>query len=164
MTSNFETHRPALARYARRLLDRALAHRIDLSGVVQQTFLEASRVATPAGRPTRYWLRTLLRRNYFDAVRRERAKRRDGRRDRTLNRTHAAAAESPSRVAINAERVEALLVGLETLAPDRREVVELRYLDGHGLDEIAARLDKSRAAVAGLLRRGLDDLRGRVVA
>ena len=42
---------------------------------------------------------------------------------------------------------------------ERREAVRLRYLDGVGVEEIAQRLGKSRAAVAGLLRRGLADLR-----
>ena len=156
-------YRPALSRYARRLLDRGLAHRVDLSGVVQQTLLDAAAAAPPAGRPPRLWLRTLLRRNYLDAARRERAARRDGRRDRPLEGFDApGGGDTPSGQAVAAESTIEVLAALEALPVEQREAVRLRYLDGVGVDEIAERLGKSRAAVAGLLRRGLADLRARL--
>lgn len=156
-------HRPALARYARRLLDPALAHRVDLSGVVQQTLLDACRATPSPERPEGHWLRTLLRRNYLDAARRARAGRRDGRRDRPLPGVEApASGGTPSRHAVAAEQALALRAGVDGLPPDQGEAVRLRYLDGLGLGEIARRSGKSRAAVAGLLRRGLETLRGRL--
>ena len=158
-----EPHRPALARYARRLLDPAVRRRVDLSGVVQETLLDAAAADPPPDRPVRHWLRTLLRRNYLDAARLARAARRDGRRDGPLGDLDPpAGGPSPSRGLLAAERADALLAGLAALAPDRRAAVRLRYLDGLGVDEVARRLGKSRAAAAGLIRRGLADLRDRL--
>jgi hypothetical protein len=42
-------------------------------------------------------------------------------------------------------------------------VIELRHLRGHTVPEVAAQVGKTRAAVAGLLRRGLIGLRERLV-
>jgi RNA polymerase sigma-70 factor (ECF subfamily) len=42
----------------------------------------------------------------------------------------------------------------------QREVLLLRHCQGWSLNEIAAHLGRTRAAVASLLRRGLQQLRG----
>jgi RNA polymerase sigma-70 factor, ECF subfamily len=46
------------------------------------------------------------------------------------------------------------------LPEDQREAVELRHLPGCAVAEVAERLGKSQAAIAGLLFRGLKQLRG----
>ena len=53
-------------------------------------------------------------------------------------------------------RVGAALAGLPD---DHRRADEMRYLGGRSVGEIAAALGKTKAAVAGLLQRGLRALR-----
>ena len=48
---------------------------------------------------------------------------------------------------------------LDSLAQNHRRVVELHHLQGATLAEIARELEISKAAVAGLLHRGLKALR-----
>ncbi|MEZ6137339.1 MAG: sigma factor-like helix-turn-helix DNA-binding protein [Pirellulaceae bacterium] len=42
--------------------------------------------------------------------------------------------------------------------------LRLRYVEGCSLKEIAARIDKSEMAAAGLLKRGLQALRNRMIS
>ena len=48
---------------------------------------------------------------------------------------------------------------LDGLPADQREVVRLRFLEGWAFKEIAAHLERSEDSVAGLLKRGLRNLR-----
>ena len=45
----------------------------------------------------------------------------------------------------------------------QRTAVELHHLDGYSVFEISKRMDRTKAGVAGLLRRGLKDLRERLI-
>lgn len=71
---------------------------------------------------------------------------------------------SPSRIATRAEEVLRLMTALDGLPCDWRTAVEYRYLLGLGIGEVAARMGRSRAAAAGLLRRGLVELRARLTS
>ena len=71
-------------------------------------------------------------------------------------------ADSPSTAVMRVERVQAVAAALSRLPADQQRAIRLRYLDGRGLDEIAALMGKSRVAVAGHLRRGLVALRASV--
>jgi RNA polymerase sigma-70 factor, ECF subfamily len=51
---------------------------------------------------------------------------------------------------------------LATLPETQRKAVELHHLQGCSLDEIARNLGVTKAAVAGLLHRGLKNLRQRL--
>ncbi len=53
---------------------------------------------------------------------------------------------------------------LEKLAPDQREVVELRFLAGLSLKEVALTIDKTVSAVKSLQHRGLSSLREKIDA
>lgn len=140
---------------------------IDLSGVVQQTLLDAIRSA-PRPRTeaeTAAWLRAILRNNLADEVRREGAKKRDRERVRPLDTAAGgppAGHSSPSQRAIRAEDVLRLTRALADLPEGQRRAVEMHHMEGRPLAEIAEALGTTKPAVAGLLHRGLKALRTRL--
>jgi RNA polymerase sigma-70 factor (ECF subfamily) len=71
----------------------------------------------------------------------------------------AADQSSPSDCADRNERAVRLAAALEQLPEAQREAVVLRHLQGWPVAAIARRLDRSTPAVAGLLQRGLQQLR-----
>lgn len=168
-----EQYRTYLAALARVAADPALRGKLDLSGVVQQTLLEAHRApdpppaVDPGGRLA--WVRRLLLNNLRDEARRLRAARRNPAREVRPGEPAGppdgfladlpAGLSTPSRQASRAEELLRLTAALTELPEDQRAAIELRYLLGLGVDEVAGRLGKTRAAAAGLLRRGLDALR-----
>src|SRR4051794_30566089 len=170
-------HRPTLEQQARRDLGDRVAGRVDASDLVQQTFLEAHRAfdqfrglsaAELAG-----WLRRALARNLAEAIRNHaQAQKRSRDRDRSLDASHgdgAAARDrlesggtTPSQGAMRAEQIAQLLGALGGLPDDQREAVRLRHLEGRSLAEIAEILNRTPAATAGLIKRGLQGLRSRL--
>lgn len=64
--------------------------------------------------------------------------------------------ESTAELRLTFERAQK---ALESLAPEQREVVELRFMAGLTLKEVALAVDKSVQAVKGLQHRGLTALR-----
>lgn len=148
---------------------------VDLSGVVQQTLLDAHR-AEPRDRTeaqTVAWLRSILVHNLADEARRLGAEKRDVSRERSLEaalerssarleRWLAAEQSSPSQRAIRQEEILKLVEALATLPDSQRRAVELHHLKGMSLGEIAEELGVTRPAVAGLLHRGLKALRAKL--
>jgi RNA polymerase sigma-70 factor (ECF subfamily) len=179
LAHRLERFRPYLGLLARLQLAPALRGKIDLSGVVQQTLWEAHRLLSERCDLVDGALTALLRRtlanNLADEVRRTRANKRALDRERSLE---AELAESSARLgrfltsegpspAEQAERAEDLLrlaVALEELPGPQRLAVELHYLEGWPLADVAAQLGRSKAAVGGLLHRGLTQLRDRFLA
>ncbi|MBN1420191.1 MAG: sigma-70 family RNA polymerase sigma factor [Planctomycetes bacterium] len=68
---------------------------------------------------------------------------------------------SPSKVLRREERFRRLEQALEALPPDYREVIRLARIEGLKHEEIAARMNRSHAAVRQLLIRALRQLRER---
>lgn len=66
---------------------------------------------------------------------------------------------SPSRLAFRGELRGKIEQAIQNLPFDQREAVRLRFLDEWSTEQIARFLEKSDRAVAGLLRRGLSQLR-----
>jgi RNA polymerase sigma-70 factor (ECF subfamily) len=66
---------------------------------------------------------------------------------------------SPSGTLAQHEAVQAMQVGIAGLPSDQREAIRLRYLEGKSLDEAAAELGRTAAAVNGLVRRAKEALR-----
>lgn len=183
MTQGRETD-PALARYrgylhvlARLRLGRRLRGRLDPSDLVQQTLLKAHQASDrcqaqdEASREA--WLRRILNNTIADELRRHGRGRRDAARDRSLLasldessiRLEAwlqADQSSPSQQAIRHEQLLALAEALDALPEDQRQAVELHHLSGCSVAEVGDRLGRSKAAIAGLLRRGLKSLRERL--
>jgi RNA polymerase sigma-70 factor (ECF subfamily) len=167
---DLERHREYLHLLARLHLDGRLRGKIDLSGVVQQTLLEAHQARQRAGPdselPPTVWLRRILANNLTDEVRKLTATARDVERERSLDASSARIAEwlhaeqsSPSQRAEREEELSRLAVALAQLPEDQQTAVELHHLQGLPLADVAAQLDRTKGATAALLFRGLKKLR-----
>jgi len=169
-----ERYRAYLLMLARVQLDPRLREKLDASDMVQQTMLEAHRQQHQfRGRSEGElvgWLRQILARNLADALRGFRRAKRDVARERSIEQALeqssarleawlAAEQSSPSQRAMRRERMLLLAETLDKLPEAQREAVELHYWQGWSLAEIAGHLGRSTPAVAGLLQRGLKQLR-----
>ena len=169
-----ERYRDYLGLLARLQLDPRLRGKVDLSGVVQQTLLEAYHALRrlpergPGLSPA--WLRQALANNLRDEVRKFATAARDAGRERSLEAALdasssrleawlAADQSSPSEQAARNEQLLALAAALARLPDDQRQAVELHHLQGRPLAEVAEQLQRSKGAVAALLFRGLQKLR-----
>ncbi|HJZ90071.1 MAG TPA: sigma-70 family RNA polymerase sigma factor [Gemmataceae bacterium] len=151
-----------------------LSPKLDASDLVQQTLLKAHAARDQfRGRSPEEltgWLRQILARTLANALRTFGQAKRDvgaecsleadldASRSR-LDAWLAADQTSPSERAGAAERVAALTAAVARMPDDQREVVLLKHCQGLSLAEIGERLGRTDAAVAGLLRRGLQRLR-----
>jgi RNA polymerase sigma-70 factor (ECF subfamily) len=154
-------------------LEAALHAKIDLSGLVQETLLEAHqawpKLAGRSAAEQSAWLRRALAHNLADEVRKLRAQRRGGLWERSLQQALddssarleawvAAEQSSPSEKVVRQEQVVRLTRALAELPDGQRRAVELRHLQGRSLAQIAAEMACSKAAVVGLLHRGMEKL------
>src|SRR5947209_9435206 len=159
---------------ARLHLDPRLRGKLDPSDVVQQTLLEAYqgldqfRGRTEAEQAA--WLRQILARNLANAARDLGRAKRDVARERSLEAALdessarlaawlAAEQSSPSQRAERAEDAVRLARALAQLSEGQREVLVLRHCQGWPLADISRHTGRTPAAVAGLLHRGLTQLR-----
>jgi RNA polymerase sigma-70 factor (ECF subfamily) len=172
-TQSLERFRSYLHVVARLRLQGEQQKRIDPSVIVRQTLQDAARQIgrlhdrTPA--ETAMWLRKLLAHHLGSAFRTIHEADADDYRPsghgpgRCVCRSPAPpAAESvPAADAVETnDSAVALAEALVRLPDDQREAILLQYWHGMTLAEIAGRLDRTPAAVAGLLKRGLAQLRG----
>lgn len=173
-----EHYRAYLTVLAQRYLDNRLRGRLDAADVVQVTFLEAQR-DLPAFRGHHIeellgWLRHILRNNVSSAHQKhiytqKRSAGREVSNSPTDSRpaiTDLAPSEttSPSQRMMRDEAAVYLANCLEDLPDTQREALRLRYVEGCSLKQISQTMDKSEMAVAGLLKRGLQSLRNRMIS
>ena len=159
---------------ARLHLDGRLRSKLDASDVVQQTLLRAHQnLHQFRGREEgelRAWLRQILANTLAEAARRFGTEARDVARERSLEaklnessvRLEAwatAAQPSPSQHVAHEEQMLRLAAALAGLPEDQRRAVELHHLLGLSVAEVGERIGRTRAAVVGLLFRGLKKLR-----
>ncbi len=171
---DWERFRDFLLLLARMQADARWQGKLDLSGVVQQTLLEAYRdgqkMADATDDQKAAWLKRALVNNLADELRKLTTTRRDAGRERSLqadmDQSHSRlellledAHGTPSSCAIRAERGLRLAQALAALPEGQRQVIELHHLQGHPLVQVAETLGTTRPAVAGLLHRGLRALR-----
>jgi len=148
--------------------------KLDTSGVVQQTLLDAHQAADVfAGLTSEQrlaWLRTALTRNLTDVYRRLFADKRDVRREeaiavnvensaRGLDRWLAVNALSPSQETDRNELLLRVALALSELPDAQRIAIEGHYFERRPVSVIATEMGRTAAAVAGLLKRGLQTLR-----
>ncbi|MBW3597212.1 MAG: sigma-70 family RNA polymerase sigma factor [Planctomycetes bacterium] len=159
---------------ARQALPRSLREKVDESDVVQETLLQAYRKRDEFRGNSQAeflaWLRRILERQLCDVQRKFHRDKRDVAREREIHgilerssqrfdRSILANQPTPSENAIFSEQQFHVLASLQQLPPSQREAVELKYLRGLSLSEIADRMALNRDQVAGLIRRGVQKLK-----
>jgi RNA polymerase sigma-70 factor, ECF subfamily len=171
-----EQYREYLHLLARLQLDARLQAKLDASDIVQESLLRAhqaeveGRFRRESDAETEAWLRQILANTLADAARKLGAAKHDVGLERSLQealdgssaRLQAwleADQSSPSQQVMRQEMLRRLADALAQLPPDQRTAVELKKLHGRSVAAIALHMGKSRAAVAGLIRRGLERLR-----
>jgi RNA polymerase sigma-70 factor, ECF subfamily len=165
-------YREYLRLLARIQIDPRLRGQLDPSDIVQQTLLKAhERIEQFRGQTDqelRSWLRAILARNLADAVRT--FWRQKGDRAHSLEAALeessvklevflASEESSPSQGALRVERLIELAEALARLPEDQRTAVELRYLNGLAVSNVANQMGRSTVSVTGLLYRGMKTLR-----
>jgi RNA polymerase sigma-70 factor (ECF subfamily) len=169
-----ESFREYLQLLARLQVDPRLRGKLDLSGVVQQTLLEAYQASAQVrgwnAAQRVAWLRRILANNLTDELRKLGTETRDVSRERSLEAALqqsssrleaflAADQSSPSQQAERHEQALRLADALAQLPEAQREALVLQHWHGWSLADIGRHLHRSPAAVAGLLHRGLQQLR-----
>src|SRR6516165_8004623 len=157
---------------ARLQLSARLSGKIDLSGVVQQTLLEAYQAQEfPSGVAQQAaWLRRALANNLTDEIRRLKTRGKERVEEQSLEQALEASSarveawlareeSTPGRKAVRKEQLSRLAETLLQLPEDQRQAVELHHLQGMSLTDVGQQLGRSREAVAGLVFRGLKKLR-----
>lgn len=176
--SNVETalerYRSYLRLLAEAQLGRGGRRGVEPSDIVQQTLLDAhrDRDGFRGGGEAEHlaWLRRLLACNLADAVRAMGRAKRDAARVRSLDaalgessarleRWLTADQSSPSQKAERNESIVRLADALVRLPEDNRRALIMRHCQGASLAEISEALGRTPQAVAGLLKRGLAQLR-----
>jgi len=164
---NLEEYRDYLGLLGRLQLNDKLAEKVDVSGVVQMTFLEAHQEgwAELLEDEQLPWLRRVFANNLLDEIRKFRTQRRDIGREQSIhqnveqsasriNNWLAAEQASPSQIMMRAESSVKLAKALACLTAEQREAIELHHLKGLSLEEIGKRMKRRKGAVAGLIFRG----------
>jgi RNA polymerase sigma-70 factor, ECF subfamily len=169
-----EDYREYLRLLARMELGPAGVSLLDASDIVQQTLLKAhENIAGFRGQTEgqlEAWLRAILAQQLLlDARGRGRRPARmqslDNAIEKSASRVEAflvSEESSPSQKGIRAERLIALADALSALPEDQRTSLELRYLAGLSVADVAARMGRTTVSVTGLLYRGMQRLRERM--
>ena len=169
-----ERFRGYLLLLARSHIDPRRHTKLEASDLVQQTMLagfekrEQFRGSCEA--ELAQWLKQILLHHLADGVRANGREKRDIARERSIEAAIgdsfsraegwlAAEQTSPSQQAVNAEQFLQVASCLARLPDGQREAVTLHHLQGWTLAELAAHLERSEGAVAGLLHRGLKQLK-----
>ena len=153
---------------------RAYQAKIGASDMVQQAMLQAVqgfdgfRGSTEA--ELRGWLRQILAHHLCHLDRDMHRDKRDVRREQSMEQKLtqssmrlegllAGEGPTPSQNVAFGENVLKVADAVQRLPESQREAIQLHYLEGMKLSEVAQQLDKSTGAVAGLLHRGMKTLR-----
>jgi len=170
MTIPAERYRSYLFLLAKQGLDTRLRAKVDLSGIVQQTLLEAHQdwatIAEKGTQEQAAWIRRILIHNLTDEARKWMAAARNVDLERSMEQSSAnlagllaAQPSSPSMKAIQNEDLARMADALLSLPDEQRQAVEMHHLRGIPLAEIALEMKRSKSAVAALLYRAMQQLR-----
>lgn len=168
-----ELYRNYLTMLAKTRIDPRLKCKFDASDVVQETFLDAHRDFQSFKGDTEAelvaWLRKILVRNIVDQVKMEGAKKRDFRREQSLERQLECAStnlmnslggsvSTPSRQLVRREQSVLLANALASLSDECRDVIMFRNVYQMQFQEIGEKLGKSSGAVRMIWLRALERL------
>jgi RNA polymerase sigma-70 factor (ECF subfamily) len=169
-----EKYREYLHLLARLQLGARLQAKIDLSGLVQLTLLEAHRafprLRTLADPDKALWLRRALAGNLRDELRKLATQKRDVGREVALEQAIqqssarlqawlAADQPDPCEHLVRQEETLRLVAALTRLPDSQRRAVEMHHLQGLSVAEVAAEMGCTKPAVLGYLKRGVRKLR-----
>lgn len=142
-----------------------------LQEVYVQVFREVDRFVDRGPNAFRNWVFTILDHRIIDAHRAAGRQKRDAAREapaafgsgsssycNLLDHLYADSG-TPSRAARQDEAVGAMLRCMGALSETHRQVIQLRFLDGLPVAEVAKRLGKTEPAVIALSKRALESLR-----
>jgi RNA polymerase sigma-70 factor (ECF subfamily) len=179
--ARLDRFRDYLRLLARLHLEPRLRSRLTPSDVVQQTLLRAWRgqdqFQGQNDAELAAWLRRILANVLANACRDLAGDKREQARDQAreqsleaaldassacLDRFLAADPSSPSERADRHDQTLRRVAALEALPETRREALTLHYLRNCTVDDIAEQMGKTPEAVAGLIKRGLRQLRQRM--
>ena len=147
---------------------------LEIADVVQQTLTRAIEAFSQFNGQTEAelagWLRAILASTISDALRRASAQKRDTRLEQSIHEALDSTSQSlasllaaddptPSALVVAHEQFRLVADALQALPIDQRDTIVLKYLCGLSLAELASTMGRSVPAVAGLLRRGLKQLR-----
>jgi RNA polymerase sigma-70 factor (ECF subfamily) len=165
-------YREYLLLLARVQIDPRLRAKLDPSDVVQETLLKAHQAFDQFRGATEQqlaaWLRTILAHTLSNAVRTFGRRKFDdevslcGTLEESSARIEKWLADgqlTPEQIAANNERLLQLAKALAELPEDQRTAIELKHLRGASVAEVCEQIGRSKAAVVGLLFRGMKRLR-----
>lgn len=169
----FEKYRAYLTMLARSNVAPRNRARIDPSGLVQQTLLNAverqGQFRGQSEAEVMGWLKQILANQLADALRGLARAKRDANREQSLDHINDSFSRvegwlvsmqpSPSQQAVRSEELFRMADALGQLPEPQRDAIVLHHLQGLPLSEVCQQLDKTPGAVAGLLHRGLKSLR-----
>ncbi len=172
--TEFERYREYLLFLANAGLDPRLRRKMNPSDVVQQSLMDAHRKraqfhgSTDAERAC--WLRQILANNLIDALRAFGRQKRDVFREKPLATVLEESSQqlgawleaeqsTPSQRLHDHEQALQLANVMSQLPDAQREALVLQNWHGWSLFQIAAQMNRTESAVAGLLKRGLKQLR-----
>lgn len=165
-------YRPYLRVVAQKATRKMFSAKFDTSDAVQQTCLEAfDSIESFRGKTEAEfhgWITTILRNNVLNLIRAYTAQKRDVRREYSLQLDqHEVSLEwhvldcgsGPESKTLRGEAAFVLAETLSLLTDAQRTAVQMRFLEGAKLSEIASHMDIKTPSVAKLIERGIDALR-----
>ncbi len=174
LTKLLAVHHALMRTRATRQLVGELQGRFDPDDVLQEAYLDVIRqISTFRGDgvgPFVSWLGRIVDHKIIDIRRGAHAHKRDIKREQPVAVAESQSyldlldvvqqeSDTPSRVIRGQEAIGAIAACVSELSDAHREVIELRFLQGLPLAKVAARMNRSEAAVAALCQRALRELR-----
>jgi RNA polymerase sigma-70 factor, ECF subfamily len=173
-TWSIEDYRAYLLLLVRLQMGSRLRAKVDASDIVQQAILDAHKGRAKFRGQTEgewlAWLRAILANALLASARRFDTQARDPRREHSLEGEMERSSSrleqllvsdqtSPSERAVRGEELLRLAHAISRLPEDQRRVIELHYLRGLAVADVAEEIGRTRPAAVGLLFRGLKQLR-----
>lgn len=168
-------HFPVLRAHVATRMDRELRARLEPEDILQEVYLDVHRQMEhfrDCGQEALLnWLLTIADSKLIDAKRALHRRKRDIDREvrpHLIEGTRSyldllgqvyADSMTPSRIVRREEGMGALMACLSRLSGPHREVIQLRFLEGCGVSEVAQQLGKSEAAIVALTGRAFQALR-----